>query len=615
MDPNTRRVALRRRDLLRAAATSSDLEVAIAKWNGLIDGETFENAEAASVASVEAIEDESEQLEDAFCKTMAFGTAGLRAKEGVGFNRMNSVTVALTSQGIASYILEEEGADADGGAPSVCIGFDGRKGSRAFAIAAASSFASSGLTVHLFDDLVPTPLLAFSTRKLGCRSGIMITASHNPKEYNGYKVYWRNGCQIVPPLDEGIAAAILEQKALNSRPADWNEETVRGMDRVASLSAEGEAERYCDAVGAALDLGSSRIDREDQVRIVYTPLHGVGSPYVSRVFDRLGLRPFVKVASQDEADQEFPTVSFPNPEEGAGVWTEAFKTADENMVDVCIANDPDADRLCCAERVQAGGASAQEWRIFSGNDLGIILGDWIHTNWKNDRKNGDGKPPAMLTTAVSARVLQSMCQQEGIHFEETLTGFKWLGNKALDLQAEGHEVLFAYEEAIGFMIGGTGVVDKDGVAAAAVLVDVINHVYGTKGITLWDHLEALYEKYGRRLFKQGYLVIDASVDTNVVFDGLRRDYPGRIGGLRVESVRDMGTGADTAMADGRTTLPWSQGDKMITFRFLDNGFCTIRASGTEPKLKYYIDLPTKDDNGDAINISAVEENIAKWISS
>jgi phosphomannomutase len=343
------------------------------------------------------------------------------------------------------------------------------------------------------------------------------------------------------------------------------------------------------------------------------------------MFETFHLSPFAKVASQDKPDANFPTVSFPNPEEGAGVWTEAFKVADERGIDVCIANDPDADRFCCAERNSSNKKEDEEddnsngdWFIFSGNDLGIMLADWALRKWQKKRQEQQHSPKekkiAMLTTAVSARVLQSMCLQEGIYFEETLTGFKWLGNRALELEAEGYKVIFAYEEAIGFMIGGTGVVDKDGVAAAALFVDLLNHVYRSQGITLQEHLQGLYTKYGKRLYKQGYFIIDASINADEVFESLRKDYPVGIGGLAVKSIRDMGTGVDTLEDSKVTKLPWSKGDKMITFRFHDNGFCTIRASGTEPKLKYYVDLPLKDEGGNTIDISAVEESISKWLS-
>ena len=302
---------------------------------------------------------------------------------------MNAVTVALTSQGIADYLAEEgvptaSSSTADAAPTSVCIGYDGREGSHAFALSAALSFASAGVRVHLFDALVPTPLLAFSTRQLRCRAGVMITASHNPKEYNGYKVYWSNGCQIVPPLDAGIAAAIARQTSLRTSPSQW---TARGLGHsplVSLLSSEEQTRRYLDGVSSAFDFASSSPPGRAQARVVYTPLHGVGSPFVRRAFDRLGLRPFARVPSQDAPDKDFPTVSFPNPEEGAGVWEEAFKVADEEGVDVCVANDPDADRLCCAERHPSGSG----WRIFSGNDLGVMLGHWVHAKWRE----GAGRP-------------------------------------------------------------------------------------------------------------------------------------------------------------------------------------------------------------------------------
>ena len=613
-------------------ASSRELKQAVERWNALVEKEREEgeggDQEKKSSDFVEEMLVSAEDIEeDAFLTNMAFGTAGLRAKEGVGFNRMNQVTVALTSQGIADYIHVEQtktsdgGGGGGGGGGSVAIGFDGRKGSMDFALSAAVSFASKGIRVLLFDDLVPTPLLAFITRERECRAGIMVTASHNPKEYNGYKVYWNNGCQIIPPIDKHIADCIANQVELSTQPSDWTEAQITASELVEVVSAKDECDKYCKGVACAFGR-SGQLPAKDScsdgasVKVVYTPLHGVGSPYVTRMFEYFGLEPFVVVPSQDKPDADFPTVSFPNPEEGAGVWSEAFKVADENGVNVCLANDPDADRFCCAEREEEAEGGSSSWRVFSGNELGLMLGHWIYTSWKekNQKQGGSDKKIAMLASTVSARVLQCMCQQEGVHFEETLTGFKWLGNRALQLEDEEYEVLFAYEEAIGFMLGGTGVVDKDGVAAAAVFVDLLNHVHGQKR-TLKEHLEGLYKKYGERLFKQGYFVIDASINVDEVFRGLRKEYPTEIGGIEVKSVRDMGTGVDTAEDSKKTKLPWSEGDKMITFRFLDNGFCTIRASGTEPKLKYYIDLPLKDELGNPLDVQAVEENVANWLSA
>lgn len=546
---------------MKLRATSESVSL----WNSLVKSDALRAGEGDG-------EGDAFSMPPTGLVALTFGTAGLRAKEGRGWNRMNAVTVALTSQGIADYMAEEGEIGQGEHAPSVCIGFDGREGSLQFATAAALSFASSGLKVYIFDALVPTPLLAFATRELRCRAGVMVTASHNPKEYNGYKVYWNNGCQIIPPMDKGISGEIARQTSLRTSPEAWTADQLKANPMVSELSAERETTKYIEGVLSAFDF--DRAGHDGQVEVVYTPLHGVGSTFVSRMFDRCGLRPFQKVDSQDEPDKDFPTVSFPNPEEGAGVWSEAFKVADEMGLDVCIANDPDADRLCCAER------SASGWRVFSGNDLGIMLGDWIFTKWK---KRGSAKKPAMLTTTVSARVLQNMCEQEGIRFEETLTGFKWLGNKALEMESEGYDVLFAYEEAIGFMIGGTGVVDKDGVAAAAVFMDMLNHVYLQQKTTLEKHLEGLFEKYGKREYRQGYfLTNDGGADE--VMSALRETSISEIGGVSVEST--------------------NLSANMITFRFGQNGFCTIRASGTEPKVKYYIDIA--DGAGD---INDVEDAV------
>ena len=529
--------------------------------------------------------DPADQIAQDFAEPMAFGTAGLRAEEGVGWSRMNDITVALSCQGLCEYLQEGQT-----GPLTVVIGFDGRRGSRQFADAAAAAFVFGGISALVFDAEVPTPLVSYAVRSRGAAAGVVITASHNPKTFNGLKVFWSNGCQIIPPHDTGIAACIDRQTHV------WDEPRA-GADPAASLEtlpSEAEAALWCNAVAARWCTGnasspsSSSASAPDRLDVVYTPLHGVGAPFVAAMFDAFGLPPFHPVPAQMAPDASFPTVTFPNPEEGDDVWDLSFAQADAVGAHVCLANDPDADRFCAAERdaSEVGG-----WRVFSGNDIGLLLADWC---WRTQGKAMQTESPerevAMLSTAVSSRMLQSMARAEGFRFEETLTGFKWLSHRSLDLEEEGAHVLFAYEEAIGYMFGGNGVLDKDGVTAAAVFMELVREVYGA-GNTLTHTLDQLQTRYGRRQYLQGYFRIDDTMrPPPEIFETLRESFPDDVGGMAVRSVRDMGTGLDTAEGDGRTRLPWREGDLMVTLRFDEDGFCCLRASGTEPKLKYYIDL-------------------------
>lgn len=513
---------------------------------------------------------------------------------------MNAVTVQQTAQGLCAYLEAQPHEAALLRAAGVTIGYDGRHHSREFALIAAAVFASRGYTAHLFGELVPTPFVPAAVTQLGCAAGVMITASHNPKEYNGVKVYWSNGCQIIPPHDAGIAAAI--EANLELWPIDPGA-LAAGGHPLAPDPLRQVADAYYAALTASLHFRSVNADAP---RMAYTALHGVGTPWVERAFAAFGLPPPVLTPSQCGPDPDFSTVTFPNPEEGEGAWAAAFEAAEAAGAVLAIATDPDADRFAVAERSPDSG----RWRTFSGNEIGVMLGHWVLINFLKTHNDVPEDRLALLSSTVSSRMLEQVAKQEGVLWAETLTGFKWLGNKALELEAAGYTVLFAFEEAIGYAFCQVGK-DKDGVAAAAVFGELAAEVYA-RGDTLRSHLRDLQELFGVFETRQSYFVADPPAKAATVFARLREHYPATIGGMQVIGVRDMGAGVDTSQPDGRPALPWQPSDLMTTFTLEGPATLTLRASGTEPKLKYYAEVScgSREDcrrRADALESAVAEE--------
>lgn len=514
-----------------------------------------------------------EGLQDRLGDRLQFGTAGLRGLDGAGFNRMNWITVQQTTQGLYKYLEDCFGPDVVQ-ERGVVVGFDARIRSREYAEIVAKVFFEKGVRVCMFSKIVPTPFVAFGVVHLGCVAGVMITASHNPKDYNGYKLYWENGCQIVPPQDLEISSCI--EGSLQLWDLSQHNVTTSPLLEDPMRSVSGA---YYTNIREQLHFTSD--NKSDKV-IVYSPLHGVGGDYVVKAFEAFGISPPLLVPEQKHPDPTFPTVSFPNPEEGAHVFQLAFETADRSGADLVIMNDPDADRLAIAEK------SEQKWRIFSGNEIGLILGKWM---WDNVQKTTPGIPAkdyAMIGTVVSSNMLFKLARKEGFQYFETLTGFKWLGNKAIELRKSGLRVLLAFEEAIGFMLEGPAV-DKDGVSAAVTFAEMALHL-DSQGMTVHDYLHEVSMELGQLDYRSGSFH-KAPKDAIQVFDRLRQGgYPKEVAGFAVKWVRDMGKGVDTSKPDGLTDLPWKTGDLMITFGLEQGGWITLRASGTEPKVKYYLEI-------------------------
>ncbi|KAK1175339.1 phosphoglucomutase-2-like isoform X1 [Acipenser oxyrinchus oxyrinchus] len=536
-----------------------------------------------------------EELRVSFGSRMEFGTAGLRAAMGAGTSRMNDLTIIQTTQGFCSYLeknfpdLKERG---------VVIGFDARahppsgSSSIRFAKLAAAVFISHGVPVYLFSDITPTPFVPYTVTHLSLCAGVMVTASHNPKQDNGYKVYWANGAQIISPHDKGIASAIEEN--VEPWPQSWDETIIKDSPLLKDPYADINRDYFQDIQKHCFH---REINKASKVKFVHTSVHGVGHTFVQSAFKAFDFAPPLAVAEQKDPDPEFSTVKYPNPEEGKGVLTLSFALADKEGAQIVLANDPDADRLAVAEKQDCG-----EWKVFSGNELGALLGWWIFTCWKEQNTDPCAlKEVYMLASTVSSKILRAIALKEGFHFEETLTGFKWMGNRAKQLLDQRKTVLFAFEEAIGYMCSPS-VLDKDGVSAAAVTAELSSYL-ANRNVTLSQQLKAIYEEYGYHITKASYFICHDSKTIKQLFERLRNfegenTYPKTCGGFEVCGVRDLTTGYDSSQANKKAVLPSSKSSQMITFTFSNGGVATMRTSGTEPKIKYYTELCAPPGNSD-----------------
>jgi phosphomannomutase len=505
----------------------------------------------AAITAVDAGGDHAD-LADAFAGTLEFGTAGLRGALGGGPNRMNRVVVTRAAAGLAAYLLEKGATAGD----AVVIGYDARHNSDVFARDTAEVMTGAGLRAQVLPRPLPTPLLAFAIRDLGCVAGVMVTASHNPPQDNGYKVYLGDGSQIVPPADAEIAAQIAAVGALADVPrGDAGE--VLGDDVL---------DRYIASVLALVPTGPRDLD------IVYTPLHGVGGTSVTRVLTEAGFTPPRVVEQQGEPDPEFPTVVFPNPEE-TGAMDLAMALADEIGADIVVANDPDADRCAAAVPGPHG------WRMLRGDEVGALLAD---------RLLKGGKRGVYAHSIVSSSLLGKQAAAAGQPHAETLTGFKWIG------RLEG--LAFGYEEALGYCVDPEHVKDKDGVSALLLLCDLAARAKAD-GRKLTDLLDDIAAEHGLHATDQISVRVTDLAEIGKAMARLRETPPGRLGGLAVEQVDDLTAGsADLPPTDG------------LRYRLADGARVIVRPSGTEAKLKFYLEvvIPVDPEDGvDAARIAAV----------
>lgn len=518
-----------------------------------------------------------DELERRLRHRIAFGTAGLRGPMQGGFACMNSLTVIQASQGLAAYLLKtEENVKKRG----VVIGRDARHNSEKFAKLTAAAFVAKGIKVWWYEEPSHTPMVPFGVRELEAAAGIMITASHNPAKDNGYKVYWSNGCQIIPPHDSGIAQSILE----NLKPVTWDTSVVES-----SLLVEGSLglvqDTYHKAILYAAHPEHVQVKMDPELKFVYTPMHGVGLPAMQRCAQTLGVASQMSIVeAQAQPDPDFPTVKFPNPEE-KGALDLAIETAEKSSTRLILASDPDADRLAVAEKV------GDKWHIFTGNQLGVLLGSYLFERYPTSKPR---EKLAMLASTVSSRMLAVLAKKEGFHFTETLTGFKWLGNVARQLESKGYDVAYAFEEALGYMIPQT-VHDKDSISAAAVFLTAASQ-WSSQGLTPYAKLQQLYKYLGYFEDANTYLVSPSPSVTTSVFTAIRAlgsPYPTTIGTRRIVRWRDLTLGYDSKSEDHKPDLPIDPAAQMITCELDDGAVFTVRGSGTEPKIKLYIECQGK----------------------
>ncbi|MBR6652075.1 MAG: phospho-sugar mutase [Anaerotignum sp.] len=544
-------------------------------------------------AELRSIADNEMEIKERFFKELEFGTGGLRGIIGNGSNRLNQYTVGKASQGLANYILKEGTQDK-----GVAIAYDSRFMSPEFAEVAGLIFAANGIPAFVYPSLRPVPMLSFAVRELGCTAGVVLTASHNPPEYNGYKVYWADGAQVVAPRDKGI---ITEVNAVT----DFGQ--IKRMDR-----AEAEAKKLFNLIGEEVDeafdknVQASLMNHEmiqrmgDKLNIVYTPLHGSGNMPVRRNLEKAGFKNVYIVKEQEMPDSSFSTVDYPNPED-VKVFVMAQELAAKVDADVLIGTDPDADRVGAMVKDDKG-----EFVALTGNHVGALATEYILSQRKEQGRLPENG--AVIKTIVSTEMITPICEAYGVEKMDVLTGFKFIGEKIKGFEETGsHEYLYGFEESYG-CLGGTYARDKDAVYAAVLICEMAAY-YKEKGMTLYEALLALYEKYG--YFREGVKSLtmkglEGMERIALIMKTFRENTPAELGGFKVVVAKDYKTQVFKDLVTGEESgspLPVSD---VLHYTLEDGTWVCIRPSGTEPKLKFYIgvkadSLQAAQDKVDALN--------------
>lgn len=542
-----------------------------------------------------ALADEKE-IEDRFYKTLTFGTGGLRGVIGVGTNRMNIYTVGKATQGLADFINSET---ADG---SVAIAYDSRRMSPEFALRAACILAANGIRAYLFESLRPTPELSFAVRYLHATAGIVITASHNPPQYNGYKVYWNDGGQIVPPYDKKIidrVNAVSDYGAVRT----MSEAEARRQGMIEVIGKEVD-DAYMDALKRVVLRPEVIRKMAKDIKIVYTPLNGTGYMPVTRVLKELGFENVRVVPQQAQPDGNFPTLRYPNPEDPAA-FALALELAEQTDADIVLATDPDADRL----GVYAKDGATGRYMPFTGNMSGLLIAEYELSQREAlgllpaDRADG-----ALVTTIVSSNMAYPLARAYGLTVIEVLTGFKYIGEQirlfeeaaaanggAPDHTKGAYEYEFGFEESYGCLVG-THARDKDAVVAVMALCEAAAY-YKSQGMTLCDQMRVIYEKYG--FYREALESVtipgaEGAAKIEAIISDLRKNAPSEIGGQKVLALRDYRAGTRTSLPEGTVTRLALPQSNVLYFELEEDGWCCVRPSGTEPKIKFYFGVRGAD---------------------
>ena len=549
---------------------------------------------AEEKAELESIKDDPKEIESRFYGPLEFGTAGLRGTMYVGLHNMNIHVIRWATQGFADVICAEGEAGKQRG---VAICMDCRNHSDEFARAAAEVCAANGIHVRIFESLRPTPELSFAVREYHCQAGINVTASHNPKEYNGYKVYWEDGAQLPPRHADAIAKRLEEIDIFNDiKTMPYDEAVSAGLIEV--LGAETD-EKFLANVMAQVNDPETVAKVADTFKLVYTPFHGTGYKLIPEALRRMGIKQLICVPEQMVIDGNFPTVVSPNPENPEGFYL-AVDIAKKEGADFILGSDPDADRVGIMVRTKDG-----EFKVISGNQTGVLLLDYLIGAMKRSGKLPE--KPVALKTIVTTEMARKVAEVNGLQSYDTFTGFKFLAEKKDKLENAGEgKVIFAYEESYGYMLGDY-VRDKDAVTASLMLTEMAAW-YAAQGMTLADALDALYEKYGYYAEKTFNLVmpgLDGLKDMAKLMKSLRENPPAEISGVQVAVFKDYQDGSVTDNATGEKTTMELSGSNVLRFEMADGTSVIVRPSGTEPKIKVYI-LAQGKDAADA------QANVAKY---
>ena len=547
------------------------------------------------------IKNNEKEIEDRFYKDLEFGTAGLRGVIGIGTNRMNKYTVTKATQGLANYIVKKNGQER-----GVAIAYDSRRMSQEFSEETALCLNANGIKTYRFDSLRPTPELSFAVRQLGCIAGIVITASHNPPEYNGYKVYWEDGAQIVEPTDKEI---------INEVNAITDLSTIKTMSK-----KEAEEKGLYNTIGKEIDdkyidtlkklvVNQDAINKmQKDIKIVYTPLHGTGNIPVQRILKEIGFENVYVVPEQEKPDGEFPTVSYPNPEDPKA-FTLALELAKRVNADIVLANDPDADRL----GVYVKDTKTGEYIQFNGNMTGNLLAEYILS-----QKKANGTLPAngaVIKTIVSSNLTDAIAKEYNVKLFSTLTGFKNIAKiiRGFEENNNEYECLYSYEESYGCIIG-THARDKDGIVAVMTLCEAAAY-YKMNGMTLWDQMNNMYKKYGYYKEKQFSITLkgaEGAEQIKKMMDDLRNNPPSVIGKYKVISVGDYNSQVIHNNETGKETSTNLPKSNVLYYELEDDAWCCVRPSGTEPKIKFYMGVKENSMEEAEKELQNIENSMKKY---
>ena len=523
-----------------------------------------------------SIKDNEEEIKDRFYKELEFGTAGLRGIIGAGTNRMNIYTVGKATQGLANFI-KKEGTQNKG----VAIAYDSRHMSQEFSEETALCLNANGIKTYIFESLRPTPELSFAIRELGCTSGIVVTASHNPPKYNGYKVYWEDGAQITSPRDKEIINEVNSiEDCTTAKTMSKQEAIEKGLYNIIGKEID---DKYIAELKKLVVNQEIINEVQKDLKIVYTPLHGTGNIPARRILKEIGFENVYVVPEQELPDGNFPTVSYPNPEDPKA-FELALKLAKKVDADIVIANDPDADRI----GIHIKDTKTGEYIAFNGNMTGVILAEYVIS----EKKKNNNLPinSAMVKSIVSSNMVDVIAKEYGVKLFEVLTGFKYIGEKIKEFEEkQDFQYVFGYEESYGYLIG-THARDKDGIVATMTLCEAAA-VYKKQGLSLWDKMLEIYEKYG--YFKEGIITVtlegaDGAEQIKSIMEKMRETTPSNFGKYKIIAVRDYSTGKIKNLVTGEETSTGLPTSNVLYYELENNEWCCIRPSGTEPKIKLYM---------------------------